>query len=125
MCEMHTKSRAAFEAFDMSQISNNHLLSPDPAIRDAILSTSIGDQVHFQGLLVNYYPEGQPASVRKTSLTRDDTGNGACEVVFVERFEVLSRGNQTWRSLRDYGPASFLLLLAAAAVLFMMHAYAQ
>ena len=36
---------------------------------------------------------------RGTSLTRDDTGNGACETIYVQEVEVLRAGGGPWRWL--------------------------
>jgi hypothetical protein len=35
--------------------------------------------------------------VRGTSTTRDDTGNGACETIYVDEFEIVVRASSGWR----------------------------
>lgn len=37
---------------------------------------------------------------RVSSTVRQDTGTGACEVVYVEAFEILKAGGGAWRMLR-------------------------
>ncbi|MBI3563260.1 MAG: hypothetical protein HY080_16270 [Gammaproteobacteria bacterium] len=86
-------------SFAFDEISNNHLLSDDEVVRETIRQTHIGDQIHLRGMLVNYSWQSKPGWVRRTSTTRQDTGNGACEVVFVKEFEVLKATNQPWHHL--------------------------
>jgi hypothetical protein len=35
--------------------------------------------------------------VRGTSTTREDTGNGACETIYVDEFEIVVRASSGWR----------------------------
>jgi hypothetical protein len=79
------------------EFSNNHLLAGTKAIEEKIRAARIGDQVKFSGFLVNYAPAENPELLRRSSLVRDDTGDGACEVVFVTSFEILVRANTSWR----------------------------
>lgn len=109
-CHMKTEDSAAAASFNAAGFSNNHLLSPDPRVRETIRSLRIGDQVRLQGMLINYSPKWSPESLRKTSLERDDTGNGACEVLWVESAEILKRGGTGWHLARDLG---FWLLVTA------------
>lgn len=82
------------------QLSNNHLLADRPAVQQAILAARPGDQIRFSGKLAEY---ANPANGfrRGTSTRRDDRGNGACETVYVEDFQVLRRANPGWRRLFD------------------------
>jgi hypothetical protein len=84
--------------FKLEGLANNHLLPKDDEIYQQVKESKVGDQVYFKGHLVEYEvetPEGK--AKRGTSTTREDRGNGACEVVFVEEFEVLKEGNVLWR----------------------------
>ena len=36
--------------------------------------------------------------MRGTSTTRNDTGGGACETVYVTQFEIIRRANAGWRA---------------------------
>jgi len=98
-CFWESKSEAAWKSFDQFQISNNHLLSDNPSIAKRLRETRIGDQVHFRGYLAEYsHNHGFPFK-RGTSIVRTDTGNGACETVYVEEFENLKPGGGPWRTL--------------------------
>ena len=44
-----------------------------------------------------------------TSITRNDSGNGACETIFVDEFEVIEPGGKPWRALRS--PAAMALAI--------------
>ncbi|CAN5279597.1 hypothetical protein BH11PSE11_BH11PSE11_07350 [soil metagenome] len=98
-CNFSTRSSEAFAAFDQSAISNNHLLSGDKWIAKKLREADIGDQIRFRGYLAEYsHHHGFPFK-RGTSTVRTDTGNGACETVYVEEFEILERGGRPWRAL--------------------------
>ena len=111
-CNAQTRDRAAWESFDMEQLSNNHLLSDDEYIRDRVRDVRIGDQIRVRGYLTSYTG---PVGKRGTSTTRSDSGDGACETVFIERFEIIQPATSYWR-LSMYG--SLALLLVSLAVYF-------
>ena len=108
-CNYQTSSSEAWAEFDTTAISNNHLLSADPAVARKLREVRIGDQVHFSGYLVEYsHNHGFPFK-RGTSTVRTDSGNGACETVLVERFEVLRHGGAWWPTLQWIGTALMAL----------------
>lgn len=108
-CNFSTNSNEVFAAFDQSAISNNHLLTDQPSIAKRIRSVRVGDQIHFRGHLVEYsHNQGFPFK-RGTSIVRTDTGNGACETVFIDSFDIIKGGGRPWRIL--VWVASALLLL--------------
>lgn len=84
--------------FRDAALSNNHLLADRPDVQRAILTARPGDQVLLRGYLAEYR---NPANGfrRGTSTSRTDRGNGACETVYVERFEVVREANAGWRRL--------------------------
>ena len=84
----------------MRALSNNHLLADRPAIAAKLRDVRIGDQVRIRGMLAEYSHNHGFAFKRGTSLTRDDTGNGACETIFVQDVEILRTGGGPWRWLR-------------------------
>ncbi len=98
--------------FNETHGSNNHLLAADSAVIDAINKAHTGDQICFEGYLAEY---GYPGWSRGTSISRTDTGSGACEVVFVTEFKVLKQANVFWWKLlsccRVTMVISFLLLV--------------
>jgi hypothetical protein len=66
--------------------ANTHVIPADSSVRSQLARLRVGQVVHLTGLLVDGV-RNDGASVR-TSLTRSDTGAGACEVMLVERVEV-------------------------------------
>lgn len=109
-CNVKTSSSAAWDAFDMTALSNNHLISDDPFIRKAVRKLKIGDQIRIEGTLASYGAVGGP--VRGTSTTREDRGNGACETIFVSRFDIVEPGMSGWRT------AMWVSLFSLAVSLF-------
>lgn len=94
-CNFSTGSNESWKAFRPDELSNNHLLSDDDAIRKQIQAVTIGDRIHLTGWL-SRYANNQGFS-RDTSTTREDKGNGACETIYVERFEILDSMDNGWR----------------------------
>lgn len=94
-CNVKTRDREAWARFDMYDLSNNHLISDSPRIRDEVRNIRIGDQIRVEGWLASYGT--RTGDERGTSTTRTDTGNGACETIYVERFEITRAGMGPWR----------------------------
>ena len=124
-CYYQADSRSTHELFNGLQLSNNHLLSPNSNMREEIFKASVGDQVHLKGMLVNYYPKGSPEYVRSTSLVRSDTGNGACEVVFVEEIDILKKGNAIWHRIFKISKACLLIAILMFFVNFLLCVYRE
>lgn len=112
-------------SFQSDEISNNHLLSDNEKIREAIRQTHIGDQIHLRGMLINYSWKSHPGWMRRTSTTRQDTGNGACEVVFVSDFEILRTPNHVWHTLFTISPWLIILSVVLKLVSFALPAQRQ
>lgn len=73
-------------------ISNNHLIPAEESKRLgwAFRRISKGDSVRIKGSLVRITsPEG--ALYAQSSTSRDDTGDGACEVVWVDELQINGR----------------------------------
>jgi hypothetical protein len=94
-CFFRTRDSAAWRHFDESGISNNHLITDDGYLRDLIENVRIGDQIRVQGWLASY--SNGDGFHRGTSTTRSDEGNGACETIYVTRFDILSSMGNAWR----------------------------
>lgn len=63
--------------------ANMHLISADSSVASAIRGLYSGEVVKMRGYLVNAtMPNG---GVWKTSLSRADSGNGACELFYVQQ----------------------------------------
>ncbi|MCL2076410.1 MAG: hypothetical protein FWH15_08270 [Betaproteobacteria bacterium] len=112
-CYYKTSDRETWERFVNEEISNNHILATDYAIKRRIKDVRVGDQIHFRGYLAEY--SNSKGMYRSTSTARTDTGPGACETVFIETFEVLRRGPRLWLNLRRTGVALIL-----ASILFVL-----
>ncbi len=115
-CFFQTKDRNTWETFDLNAISNNHILADNKEIAKIIMSVRRGDQVHISGYLVDY--SNSKGGKRKTSTTRSDMGQGACEIVYVTDFDILKRGNALLNHL--YIISKYLSLLFLAAYLFFV-----
>jgi hypothetical protein len=112
-CNFSTDSHEAFAAFDQSAISNNHLLTDQPGIAKKLRSVRVGDQIHFRGHLVEYSHNHGFAFKRGTSIVRTDTGNGACETVLIDSFDILKAGGKPWHILTWIAIAMLLLGVVA------------
>lgn len=73
----------------LSHSSNMHMLPATSKIEKELKSCRVGELVDLSGYLVGVQTNGQWTWV--SSLSRTDTGNGACEVFWVERLELLSK----------------------------------
>jgi hypothetical protein len=114
-CNVQTRDSVAWANFKMDQLSNNHLISASPLIRDRVADVRIGDQIRIKGKLARYGAVG--GGLRGTSTTRDDTGDGACETILVEEFEIVEPGSSGWRFAMW---ASLAVLVAALGVHFAL-----
>ncbi len=112
VCYVETRHAEAWKPKYVRALSNNHLLTEDPAIARRLRDMRIGDQVRLRGQLASYSHNAGFAFTRGTSTTREDTGNGACETIFVREAEILRRAPAWPRWLRWAGA----LLLAAGLV---------
>ncbi len=98
-CNFSTRSDAAYAAFDQAAISNNHLLTDQPAIAKKLRTVRVGDQIRFRGHLAEYAHQHGMDFRRGTSTVRTDSGNGACETVFIDSIEIIRPGGKRWRVL--------------------------
>ena len=114
-CNVQTRDTVAWSNFKMNQLSNNHLISASPLIRDRVAQIAIGDQIRIKGSLSRYGAVG--GGLRGTSTTRQDTGDGACETIFVDEFEIVVPGFSVWRAAMW---ASLAILIGALAAHFVL-----
>jgi hypothetical protein len=91
-------------------------------------SIQTGDQVKIRGKLVNvdgtligeaWKYEGTK-TIWQTSISRDDTGAGACEVLYVEEIEILQRGNLIYRWLYSISFGGILIFILLKIYLFCL-----
>jgi len=74
----------------ITHVSNNHLIPDNNSIREALASIKAGDLVRIDGRLVDVRfksGDGRILSVT-SSKTRTDQGDGACEILLVERINI-------------------------------------
>jgi len=84
----------------------------------------VGDQVRIKGKLINVYAKlvGNRSEFDSewlkwnTSITRTDTGAGACEVIYVEDVQILRKANSISYYLYNLSSWSLLLLLGWKAL---------
>lgn len=69
--------------------SNNHIIPANNSILRALNTIRVGDKITLKGFLVNV--DGR---YWRTSLSRYDTGDGACEIIYVTEVRI---GNSIWK----------------------------
>lgn len=70
--------------------SNHHLIPANANIRRALRQGKKGMKVRLDGFLVNVeaYQDNRLYTSWKSSMSRTDTGNGACEIIYVTRLRL-------------------------------------
>jgi hypothetical protein len=68
------------------QLANVHVIPANANLRRALLSARRGQPVRLAGLLVD--ARGENGFRWSTSLSREDTGAGSCEVMWVEELQI-------------------------------------
>ena len=108
--------------FQMAQLSNNHVLIDDEAIRNELMKSEPGDHIRLKGMLVEY---SNPRSgfYRSTSTIRDDTGNGACETIYVTDFAIIKKANQQLRLIYSIAKWSTIISLIGFVIFFLVAPY--
>jgi len=118
-CFFQTPDAKTGAEFRNDQLSNNHLLTDDIDLHHLIMRAAPGDEVRISGMLADYK---NPASGfdRGTSISRTDTGNGACETVYVTDFGIVKEANRVWRALyRLSGIAALVAVLGFIVTLLI------
>ena len=67
--------------------ANMHMLPANDMVRVELKQVRPGDVVHLEGQLIEAHSAN--GGVWRSSMTRDDSGNGACEVVYVRSLVVM------------------------------------
>lgn len=113
--------------FNGNEVSNNHLLIIDENLRRKAKSINPGDQVRVAGKLVNVLGEsidgGQGSVSWKSSVSREDSGAGGCEVIFVESLEVLKEAHSAANFFIKFSLAGIAGLLTLSIFLFVKGTY--
>ncbi len=63
-----------------------HMIPADPGVKRQLERIHTGQVIRLEGFLVDASRPG--GWHRKTSMTRNDTGTGACELIYVESVEI-------------------------------------
>lgn len=85
-CLFQLKKNATIPvAYVQDHMSNNHLIPATKNIRKAMRKAKKGDLILIEGHLVDVQAskKGRTYSSWNSSVSRDDTGNGACEIIYV------------------------------------------
>ena len=71
--------------------SNNHIIPADDRIKRTVLKIRRGDRVKLEGYLVDVKAADDKGNTFtwNSSTTRTDTGDGACELIYVTKAEIV------------------------------------
>jgi len=123
--------RQAGANFNANEMSNNHLIIKGSRLKKLIKNITLGDQVRIRGQLVNVEAEnlasGDPYNPERiawnSSQGRNDTGAGACEVIYAKDFTILKKSNYNAYILNRFGAygltatgLAFLVLLFSVPI---------
>jgi hypothetical protein len=95
-CWVSWKDSETGQLFQFNALSNNHLLVDNAVVRAGLLASEPGDHIRFKGML-SEYANKENGFKRGTSTIREDTGNGACETVYLTEFEIIKKANPKLR----------------------------
>ena len=83
----HYDDEPPISTYEIERHSANwHLVPANDAVWRKLNRLRVGDVVKLDGMLVNL--ENPDGATMATSLRRDDTGAGACEIIYVERASI-------------------------------------
>lgn len=81
-------------AFIVANSANNHIIPANNTVKLAARALEIGDQVELKGWLVKLEQASDPNVFHwQSSLSREDTGDGSCELLYLEE---IRRGSSVW-----------------------------
>jgi hypothetical protein len=103
----------------MSQLSNNHVLIDDESIKLELMKSEPGDHIRLKGMLAEYSNAGS-GFFRSTSTTRDDSGDGACETIFLTDFGIVKKANPLLRL--SYSIAKWIAITSLVGVVILFFA---
>ena len=114
--------------FNQQEVSNNHLLINSEEIEKKIRNISTGDQVKIKGQLVNVRAKnlGTPGTYDpeffewNTSVSRTDTGGGACEVILVNEVYMLEKANTVSHHIYKNSFYGLIILICTNIVWFFV-----
>jgi len=116
-CWVYWPDQETGRRFQMQQLSNNHLLVHNPEFSEALRDVQIGDQITLSGVLASYSHSNKQFQ-RGSSTTRTDTGNGACETIYLDHFSIVREANSGWRRL--YAVAKGIIVLCLLSLILLV-----
>lgn len=97
-CWAYWPNQETAAAFTMNALSNNHIVTDNDDIKKVLMQAEPGDMIHLKGVLAEYVNHAG-GYTRGTSTIRNDTGQGACETIYVDEFAIIKKANPTLRKL--------------------------
>ena len=97
-CWAYWPDQATGAAFTMNALSNNHIVTDNDALKATLMQAEPGDLIRLKGVLATYVNHAS-GYTRGTSTTRNDTGQGACETIYIDEFEIVKKANPGPRKL--------------------------
>lgn len=123
-CWFSWSDHAATENFKLNAVSNNHLLTDNNKIKAALLKAELGDVIHFKGVLASY-KNLDTGGFRGTSIKREDTGNGACETVYLDEFKIIKKANPILRNFYTLSKWIAIISFIGFLILFVRTPFAH
>jgi hypothetical protein len=117
-CNYRWPNSEVRKRFCKTCLSNNHILSESKTINRLLMDTEVGDQIYLKGYLAQYSHSNNSFN-RGTSITRTDTGNEACETIYIEDYEILKKANPQWRMLYTLSKYAVFLSLFLMLAIFI------
>ena len=99
---------------DVNEVSNNHLVIDNEEIDETVQDLTEGDQIQVIGKLVNVDISEigtTNLSSWKTSTDREDSYGGACEVIYVEKINMLKQGNPIIKMIHELSFYGIIFLI--------------
>ena len=110
--------------FNMEECSNNHMVVNRADLEKKLKSLYAGDQIYIKGKLVDIKAiynseEKNPKNLTlATSTARNDTGAGACEIIYPEDIIILKKANTFYRFLFQISFYGLILLIILNTISF-------
>ena len=105
--------------FKMNALANNHILVDKAEARKVLMGTEVGDHILLKGFLSEYANKANGFK-RGTSTSREDTGNGACETVYLTDFAVIKKANPKLRKCYAVAKAVAAMSLLGFLAMFFI-----
>ncbi len=69
--------------------ANHHIVPANDNIRQGVASIRTNDRIEMEGYLVDVYANVKGNTYNwNTSLSRDDRGDGSCEILYLKKLKV-------------------------------------